>query len=472
VGRRSSFAIAVLAASAGCGDNFDDPFVGLVRVSGVSPFARSCIGNQGGMNFSGMEVEPSLAVDPTDPAHLVAAWQQDRWSNGGANGIRTAVTFDAGATWSVSTPRFGRCGGGDPDNGGGYDRASDPWVAVAADGTPFQVGLVFDSSSGRNAIVASRSIDGGRSWTDPTVLRADTDPDVFNDKESITADPVDPGRVYAVWDRVTGETRPMQPIGTGPAWFARTTDGAWEEARPIYDPGLDAQTLGNVIAVLPDGTLIDAFALITAASTSAPVYTLAVIRSPDKGLSWSDPIRIAPMQRLGVQDPDNNEFVRTGGALPEIAVDRSSGAVYIVWQNAQTEFSTGIAMVRSVDGGMSWSPPVFANGVRGAAAFTPMVAVAGDGTVGVTYYDLRDNHLGDTSSFRLTAWLATSHDGGATWSDEALSEPFDLRPASLGEAYFLGDYQGLAVSDGAFVPFFAAATRGSDNTNVFTRPVR
>jgi hypothetical protein len=462
----------VLAASVGCGDNLDDPFVGLVRVSGVSPFALGCIGNQAGVNFAGMEVEPSVAVNPTNPVHLVGVWQQDRWSNGGANGTRAAVSYDGGATWTVSTPRFSRCGGGDADNGGDYDRASDPWVTFAADGTPFQIGLAFDSRTGRNAIVASRSIDGGMTWTDPTVLRADTDPDVLNDKETITADPVDPGRVYAVWDRITARTRPMEPIGTGPTWFARTTDGAWEEARPIYDPGVDAQTIGNVIAVLPDGTLIDVFNLITEASSAAPVSTLAVIRSTDKGQSWSEPIRIAPMRLLGVQDPENRQFIRTGALLPEIAVDRSSSALYIVWQNAQTQTSTGIALVRSVDGGLTWSPPVFANGVAGAAAFTPMVAVASDGTVGVTYYDLRDAQPGERGAFRVRPLLATSHDGGATWSDEALSEPFDLRPASLGEAYFLGDYQGLVASGDAFVPFFAAATRGSDNTNVFARPVR
>lgn len=465
-------AAGALAAAIGCGDNFDDPFVGLVRVSGVSPFSSSCIGSQRGSNFSGMEVEPSVAVDPTNPAHLVGAWQQDRWSNGGANGIRTAVSFDGGATWAGSTPRFGRCGGGDADNGGGYDRASDPWVTFAADGTPFVIGLVFDSTSARNAMVASRSIDGGMTWTDPTVLRADSDPDAFNDKESITADPIDPGRVYAVWDRVTGQTQPTLPIGTGPTWFARTTDGAWETARPIYDPGIDAQTIGNVIAVLPDGTLIDVFDLITLASSNAPVYTLAVIRSTDKGGTWSDPIRIGPMRLLGVQDPDNAEFVRTGASLPEIAVDRSNGTIYVVWQNAQSTTTTGIALVKSVDGGLTWSAPVFANGAADVAAFTPMVAVAGDGTVGVSYYDLRDERRSGSSTFRATAWLATSRDGGTTWSDEALSEPFDLRQASLGEAYFIGDYQGLAISDGAFLPFFVAPTRGSDNTNVFVRPVR
>ena len=171
----------MVLAAVGCGDNIDDPFVGLVRVSGVSPFAPSCKGNQSGINFAGMEVEPSVAVDPTNAAHLVGVWQQDRWSNGGANGIRTAVTYDGGATWALTTPRFGRCGGGDADNGGGYDRASDPWVTFAADGTAFLSVLAFDATTPRNAMLASRSTDGGASWSDPTVLIADDDPDVFND---------------------------------------------------------------------------------------------------------------------------------------------------------------------------------------------------------------------------------------------------------------------------------------------------
>jgi hypothetical protein len=107
-----AIAAAAGAAGGGCGDNLFDPFVSLVRVSGQTPFASGCGGPQPGTSFASVEVEPSLAVDPTNPAHLVGAWQQDRWSNGGANGIGVAVTLDGGATWSTSTPRFGRCGGG------------------------------------------------------------------------------------------------------------------------------------------------------------------------------------------------------------------------------------------------------------------------------------------------------------------------------------------------------------------------
>ena len=56
----------------------------LVQVSGASPIA-ACDGddgNIGGTNFHS-EVEPYVMVDPSNPAVLIGAWQQDRWSNGG-----------------------------------------------------------------------------------------------------------------------------------------------------------------------------------------------------------------------------------------------------------------------------------------------------------------------------------------------------------------------------------------------------
>ena len=173
-GRRLGAAALALASAAagGCGDNLFDPFVSLVRVSGTTPFPGGCGGGgQQGTNFDSVEVEPWVAVDPTNPAHLVGTWQQDRWSNGGANGIGVAVSFDGGATWSTHTPRIGRCGGAAAS--ADYQRASDPWVTFAADGTAFLIALVFDPATPRNAMLASRSTDGGVSWSDPAVLIAD-----------------------------------------------------------------------------------------------------------------------------------------------------------------------------------------------------------------------------------------------------------------------------------------------------------
>ena len=62
---------------------------GLTQVSGASPFA-SCTADAGqvGTVFVGSEVEPWIAVNPTNPSNIVGIYQQDRWSNGAARGMR------------------------------------------------------------------------------------------------------------------------------------------------------------------------------------------------------------------------------------------------------------------------------------------------------------------------------------------------------------------------------------------------
>jgi len=467
-------AAAITLALAGCGDDQGFRFAGLVRVTGQTPFASDCNGApQSGTVALGHEVEPFVAADPTRQGHLVGVWQQDRWSNGGADGLGTAVSWDGGATWTTSArPAFSHCAGGDAAGGGDYERATDPWVTIGPDGAVYQIGLGFDGTSARNAMMVSRSDDGGASWGLPTTLIADDDPDVFNDKESITADPTDPTRVYAVWDRLTGLLQPKMPIGTGPTMMARLSGGTWEAARPIYDPGIDNQTIGNEIVVLPDGTLVDVFAEIDMTSSDAPIAEVAVIRSTDHGDTWSAPSVVSPIGGVGVYDVDNGVFVRSGG-LPVMAADPTTGALYVVWEDVFVDATRdGIALATSVDGGLTWSTPVQINGDPQVAAFGPAIAVAPDGRVAVTYYDLRPDDPGDASQFLAQAWLATSADGGATWTEEPLTGGFDLRLAQIGSTYFLGDYQGLAVDGGDFVPFFVAATgdQPDDPTDVFVRP--
>ena len=451
----------LLLALAACGDNTRYRFDHLIDLSGASPYAGDCNGAaQPGTPHPGFEVEPQLAIDPSDPSHLLASWQQDRWSNGGANGLVTAVSFDGGEHWRRSLPAFSHCAGGD------YERASDPWVTFDASGTPYAISISFDATGNRSAVLAAHSPDGGATWDAPVTLIADDDPDVFNDKETITADPTEPGRVYAVWDRLAGLTS-SDPIGTGPAMLARMTDGGWEPTRPIYDPGVDAQTIGNVIGVLPDGTVVDVFLRILMSSTKTPDVSIAIIRSSDRGDTWSAPIVIAPAQ--GVDFGKNGVGVRTGEGLPQLAIDPVTGAIYVAWQDSGFDkMHSSIAVARSLDGGLTWGARVEANGDPDAHAFTPQVAVA-DGAVGIAYYDTREDDPA-SPAFRVTEWLATSLDRGETWSDERLSSAFDLRAANTGSTYFLGDYQGLVADGETFVPLFGIAFVDNDPSDIFVRP--
>ncbi len=213
---RARHLLPLLLAASGCDHDAALPSLqGLVVVSGRSPFSAGCSGAApvGQLYVDGV-VEPYLAADPKDPLHLIGVWQQDRWSNGGANGVGNAVSFDGGQTWSRSFAHFSRCAGGTVANGGDYQRASDPWIAFAPDGTAHQIALAFDSADTRRAILASRSQDGGRTWSEPLTLTSDNSPDFILDKESITADPLSAQYLYAVWNRLTGQTNPNSPLDT------------------------------------------------------------------------------------------------------------------------------------------------------------------------------------------------------------------------------------------------------------------
>jgi len=446
-------------------------FPGLVAVSGKAPWASSTCGGPSGQASGALsvdaEVEPRVAVDPRDARHLVGIWQQDRWSNGGANGLVAAATFDGGHTWKTSFAKLTRC------SDGPYQRATDPWVDIAPDGTVWQIAFAFDSFAPNRAMLVSRSPDGGLTWDAPITLQRDTDPDLAMDKETLTADPLDAHFVYAVWDRLTGFTNPTNHQNTGPAWFARTTDGgvSWETARAIYDPGPDAQTISNQIVVLPDGTLVNLLMVLTQNSSANPRAVVSVLRSPDRGVTWSTPIAIAEAGFFGVGDRKTGRGIRTGSVVPSIAVDRSNGTLYVAWEDARFSGARdGIALSWSTNGGLTWSPPVQVNGAPAFPAFTPSLAAAG-GKLAVSYYDLRNDVPSDSSRTLVTHWLAISSDSGATFSETLIGAPFNIRGAAGvdGPAYFLGDYQAVAAVGADFLPFFVAVP-GNGPSDVYFRP--
>lgn len=443
-----------------------------VRISAATPFDATCAdAASGDVVYLNAEVEPFVVVNPRDPANWIATWQQDRWSGGSANGLMTATTFDGGATWTRTAIPFSRCAGGNAGNGGDYQRATDPWVTFAADGTAFQMALASSggsfTASSANAMLVSRSTDGGRTWEPVSTLIRDGS-QFFNDKNSITADPTDPRYVYAVWDRLGAS-------GGGPAMLARSTDGGatWEGARPIYDPGLRSQTIGNVIAVLPNGTVVDVFTRIDYAVSAPARASLNVLVSVDKGGSWSGPFRIADALAVGARDPDTGAAIRDGANLPQVAV-APNGQLWVAWQDARFSGGVhdGIALARSTDGGRTWSAPVQVNSEPSAQAFTPSVHVTASGTIGVTYYDLRSN-TADATTLPTDLILARSIDG-ARWTEHRVSATFDLATAPVARGYFLGDYQGLASADNTFIPVYVRTNSGdtANRTDVFAVATR
>ena len=442
------------------------------RASAASPVAAACTGGSTtGTLYVNAEVEPFAAVDPNNGDHLLATWQQDRWSDGGSRALVTAVSLDGGANWARAMQPMSRCGGALGGAAGDFERVSDPWVDFGPDGTAHALGLAFTGASlkpgSASAILASRSTDGGLTWSAPQALASDGAA-LFNDKNSLTADPTDVRFVYAVWDRIDA-------AGFGPTLLARSVDGgvSWEPARAIVAPSVAggvSQTLGNRVVVLAGGTergmLVNLF---TQIDTVGGVSTsrLAVVRSADRGATWSAPIVVADLRAVGARNPEGGQAIRDGANLPSIAA-APDGGLWLAWQDARFSGGTrdAIALSHSSDGGRTWSAPAAINRVPGAVAFTPTVFVRADGLVGVMHYDLRSNTT-DAATLLADAWLLTSRDG-ATWTETHVHGPFDMAAAPDARGLFLGDYQGLVGSGSSFVPVLALSrTDTANRTDIF-----
>jgi hypothetical protein len=431
-----------------------------VIVSKVTPFAMDCLqSGAGSIVYVDSELEPHIAVDPADQNHLIAAWQQDRLAGGGALGLVSAVSVDGGLQWSGPLAfEYTVCGGGESL------LSSDPWVSIGPQAA-YHAGIAFSGAASdagpRSTVVVSRSVDGGFSWGKPTLVADDPGDELFNDKETVTADAWDERYVYVVWDRISSDDQ-------GPTRLARSVDGglSWEPARTIYDPGPGRQTIGNEVVILPGGLIFLFFSELGPSldEPDALAADLKVMRSMDHGVTWSDPVQIAEIRSVGTSDPSRPEVkVRAGEIIGSFAGGPVDNNLYAVWQDARYTGGAHDAIVlsKSSDNGATWSEPARVNADASVPAFVPTLALMPDGTIGVSYYDFRPPR--DERALLTNHWLAVSRDG-INWNETLLAERFDMLNAPDAGGRFVGDYQGLASYETGFLALFAIVNNG-DSAN-------
>ena len=283
------------------------------------------------------------------------------------------------------------------------------WLAVSATNPAFMIAVAqtgggVDLGTQRDAATfASR--DGGRQWTRVTLpdyrtaaeLRTPVQPDHSRMVSDLSNGPNNV-RLYIAWNDVADEfLRDHYEI-----FLQWSDDGGRTFNEPVL---MDQRTGGKLVAtepvVLSDGTL-----LVTWYQYWNPLADPRNDRLPFFVRRSEDGATFAAVEQIFDFGPHvwrdrMGEFSRAF-SLPIVMADTSSRSpnrdnIYIVWDDVRSGHSD-IWLTRTTDGGRTWSSPVKVNDNTpgtplGVADYrmTPMIAIAPDGTVGVSSYDRRND---------------------------------------------------------------------------------
>lgn len=381
------------------------------------------------------------------------------WFDGSFELYGVAVSRNAGAGWKVvEVPGYSHCTGGEL-----YTEASDEGLSFGPDGTAYFDAQTELGTGNLVPILVSRSANHGLSWSAPVTAAP---PAGYNDKQRgpVLIDPRDPQRGFLAWRRGRDDTG---LVAGSDIFFSTTRDGgrSWSPERPIYLGQLPGEfDVHNTLFLTPARVLVDVWIrehtqdwLPGAGGATVQPEEIMAMSSRDLGASWSTPVRAATTSFRYPVGVNGSRIEAFPSVYSAIAPD---GTIYTAWNDIESTTFSRIWLASTHDGGLSWSKPSVVEAIHGQA-FLPAIAVEPNGTLGITWYDTRRDVPG---SGRTTTdvWFAGSADRGARWSEIHLAGSFDMQSAPPFEFFgftgpFVGDYTGLAGIPGGFAAAFAMA---------------
>ena len=390
--------------------------------------------------------EPSIAIDPLNPARMVIGWRQFDTVASNFRQAGVAYSHDGGHTWLKNTLDHGQF-------------QSDPVLLTDSLGNFYYVSLHVEFPSQTYSVDVFKSVDGGVTWLPPILASG-------GDKEWATVDRtggIGDGNIYLNWN--------VQFTCCWPNDFTRSINGGVSFQSPIAVP--QPSMKWGTSDVGPDGELYLVGTVLSQTGHVVAKSSNAQDSSVTPTFDFVASINLGGTSG-GFASPSPNPVGLLGQVW--IATDHSAGPrrgnVYALASVNPFDLDPlDVMFSRSVDGGMTWSNPVRVNddlaGTNAWQWFGTM-SVAPNGRIYVIWNDTRNDPFPGDSVFISEVFHSFSLDGGLTWSANTSVSPAFNPHLGYPNQRKIGDYYHM-VSDNGGASLAFAATFNDEQDVYFLR---
>src|SRR2546428_2431184 len=367
--------------------------------------------------------ESDLRVDPKHPNHVIASSKWFASAEGYNHVLGFYESFDGGKSWPVQghIPGYeGFTDNTDPvgafDGYGNYYSLLLPYQFAYAGGAHGTGSKVYQKSNLPNPAmppeavsVSVRPVDAptATDWitthrnasgvTGPDFVAIDNNQGQEPDKQWITIDnnPNSPNfnTIYAMFVTFSFDGLMSKAYVSTAKALRGGNHTDWTPLQRLPSLSGSASDTYLLPHVDPSGTVWTSITNYPSRQ-SRSTANLAVDYSTDGGMTWKGPLRVTGAQNVTVPPLDYANTTFTDGIENTFTVGskpvNGQYPLYVACED-DSAGNGNVILSGSFDGGLSWSDPIQVNDnmANNVDEFQPQLAVAGDGTVSVNFYDRR-----------------------------------------------------------------------------------